>query len=298
VSSFTPVFLNQQRLETLTQGCINKLDFTEAELSEQLAGELAELSSFRYCELFNSGSSAILAACIVSKQFVDTKQTVQVPSFSFPSLYNGLYYAGYNIELIDVDAESGLANTQGELTVHQSIADQKPCISDNFSIEDCAWSLQSVYKNKPTFSMLSMGNSKLFNCGSGGALFYDDDMFTPLLKQLKFYGATGRASQGAVRSGAGMNLKFDDWRAALILAQLCEYPQLLKKIDQAKQKLNLDNFPASSIMYLVDKSSNLTGFKQRRSWEPLHTFVDQKKVLPNSDYCYNNKVIVSTNFDE
>lgn len=298
---FSKVYLDQQLLDSYLLKLQSKLDFTEADLSEQLSSELAELSNFRYCELFGSGTSALFAACIVSKEFVDTEQTVQVPSFSFPGLYSGLYYAGYKTELIDVDKKTGLANTTGELTVHQSIADAKPAIGSNFSIEDNAWCLQSNYTVKPTFSMMSMGNNKLFSCGAGGALFFDDVKFIPLLKKLKFYGATGRASKGATRNGPGLNLKFDDWRAALILAQLENYSQQITDINCSKEILKnhviLDSLPGRSAMYMIDDVDSLPSSVKRQSWEPIHLYTNTPGEFPGSDSCYANKVIVSSNLD-
>jgi dTDP-4-amino-4,6-dideoxygalactose transaminase len=301
VYKFSKVYLDYELLNSYISTLQTKLDFTEADLSEQLSAELAELSNFRYCELFGSGTSALLAACIVSKKFVDTEQTVQVPSFSFPGLYSGLHYAGYKTELVDVDPETGLADTTGELTVHQSIADSKPKIGNNFSIEDNAWCLQSNYTVKPTFSMMSMGNNKLFSCGAGGALFFDDAQFIPLLKKLKFYGATGRASQGATRNGPGLNLKFDDWRAALILAQLKNYSQQIADINCSKEVLKshakLDNLPGRSAMYMINNVDWLPGYIKRRSWEPIHQYTRQPAKFPGADSCYANKVIVSSNID-
>jgi len=301
VYKLSKIYLDQEYLHSLLSRLQHKLDFTEAELSEQLCLELAALSNFRYCELFGSGTSALLSAFLVSKEFVDTKKTVQVPSFSFPGLYSGLYYAGYNIELVDVNPVTGLANTTGELTVHQSIADSKPIIRNNFSIEDNAWCLQSKYDTKPTFSMMSMGNNKLFNCGAGGALFFDDEKFIPLLKKLKFYGATGRSSQGVTRDGPGLNLKFDDWRAALVLAQLKNYEQQIIEINRSKEILktyaSLDELPGCSAMYMIDDVDSLPDYVKRKSWEPIHAYTKTPGEFPGADRCYANKVIVSSNFD-
>ena len=288
----TQNYIDTEYLQEHQQRLIERKDFTEGSYSDELAEKLAALNGFRYCELFGSASTAMYAAVRVAKFHVDNAKSVQVSSFSFPALYNALVLNDIPVEIVDC-ASSGLAATEGELTVHQSMGTRSAYINPNsISIEDSAWCFGRHMLRQPTFSIISLGNNKPLNCGSGGALFFNDNSWTSPLRLLKYYGATGRASQGGVKQGTGGNFRFDDWRAVMGLSQMCRMEEHKHQLYRVQEQLLVEQNVYSTMHMLKSKTDCSVS-----SWQPLHTYLPAQGKFPNSEYCYKTMYITGSNYE-
>lgn len=288
----TQNYIDTNYLQEHQQRLIERRDFTEGSYSDELADQLVKLNGFRYCELFGSASIAMYAAVYAVKEYIDKNKPVQVSSFSFPALYNALVLNDIAVKIIDC-ASNGLATTQGELTVHQSIGTNTAEInSDSISIEDSAWCFGRTMILQPTFSVMSLGNNKPLNCGSGGALFFNDKKWVNSLRLLKYYGATGRASQGGVKQTAGGNFRFDDWRAIMGLSQICRIQEHKNHLYNVQKQLLVEQNGYSTMHMLRNKIPCSV-----KSWQPLHTYLPAKGTFPNSEYCYRTMYITGSNYE-
>ena len=288
-------YIDTEYLLEHQQKLLQKQDYTEGAYSEEFADMLAKESGFKYCELFASASVALYAAVYTAKQHVSISNPVQVPSFSFPALYNELAMNDLPVDLIDVDA-TGLAQTTGELTVHQSAGIlSAPICKQGISIEDSAWCLGRTFDVKPTFSVNSLGNYKLINCGTGGALFFDDEKFLDSIRLLKYYGATNRATLGGKKVGVGSNMRFDDWRAVLGLSQMQNLTSQKKDLCKVQNILGVPGSGYSSLHLLPAESKYVD--LSRSSWQPLHTYLTDSKNFPNSEHLFNHYRVFGSNID-
>lgn len=303
MQEFTKTYIDRALLGELQHKVILDNELLEGKYSEQLSARLRDMSQFKHCELFGSGSQALFAAASVARKYTDPDTVVEVPTHSYASIYSAIKLAGFGVTLKDCDVTTGLTETEGEVTVHQCIAEQKPTIKNNsFSIEDNAWTISPSYIEKPTFSMFSMSNSKLLNCGLGGALFYDDDKFTEDLRKFKFLGAGGYAHAGFKRQGAGHRMSFDDWRAILVLSQLDNIENIRRDLGLVKTFLGtittgLDENPGFSAQYLINDTEQLPPVLKRNTWVPVHHYVQTEQLFPNADHVYTTKRLAGTNID-
>lgn len=288
----TQNYIDTDYLQEHQQRLLERQDFTEGSYCDELAEQLAHLNGFHYCELFGSASVAMYAAVRVAKPYFDNTKPVQVSSFSFPALYNALALNDIPTEIIDC-ASSGLAATEGELTVHQSMGTKSAYICPNsISVEDSAWCFGRRMERQPTFSVMSLGNHKPLNCGAGGALFFNDKKWVDSIRLLKYYGATGRASQGGIKTGVGGNFRFDDWRAVMGLSQMAKIEQRKHHLFAVQEHLLVEQ-NGYSTMHMIQSKSECS----ISSWQPLHTYLPAQGTFPNSEYCYKTMYITGSNYE-
>ena len=206
-------------------------------LVKQLERELAERFGCSHCVCTSSGSAALHVLFHVLADAVGIDPTAVVPEYGYFAAAEALLCEGWQVESLDV-AKGGATLDPEEFDRFDPTAfDAAVFIRHNgstigleevvdaldgdvFLVEDMACSIGPAHvKLLGDAGILSFAATKWVTCGQGGAILTSH---TDIARRVREYCDHGGSEWRVTRRGVslGNNLRLDDIRAAMILAQL------------------------------------------------------------------------------
>lgn len=225
----------------------------------QVEQEVAQLSDVRYAVAVNSGTSALLVAMVGLG--IGPGDEVIVPGFTFVASISSIVFTGAVPILAEVDMTLNLdpedvrrritPRTKAIMVVHMmgnpARLDELRAIADEhglFLIEDCAQAFGATYKNRPIGSIGHIGTFsfnvyKTITSGDGGMIITDDE---DLYKRCFAFHDQGHSPLRAgievgKRPFLGLDFRYTELQAAVLIAQLRKLPAMLAKLRANKRRL-------------------------------------------------------------
>jgi len=247
----------------------------------KLEGEVARQSKVRYAVAVNSGTSALLTALVGLG--IGPGDEVIVPGFTFIASISAIAYAGAVPVLAEIDGTFNLdpqdvrqkvtPRTRAIMAVHMmgnpARLDELKAIADEhglFLIEDCAQAFGASYKGRPIGSIGQVGAFsfnvyKTITSGDGGMVITDDE---DLYKRCFAFHDQGHSP---LRSGVeigkrpflGLDFRFTELQAAVLLAQLRKLPQMLQDLrtNKCHFKALIADLPGLEFREIVDPGGDI-----------------------------------------
>ena len=232
-------FITDREIKKIEE-VLRKGVLTKGEYVEEFQERLREFTGRKYALLFNSGTSALLAA--FHSLDVDNKK-ILVPDYTFPATATTALFMGGEILIGSVDIENYNLMPDvitGDVDIVVCV-DQfgMPCNYDEIFhlkerygfilVEDGACAMGSRYKgrmcgNFGEVSILSFHPRKVITTGEGGALLTDD---FNIYKKASIFREHGIENGDILRPG--LNLRMSDINAAMGIVQLENIEERLKK---------------------------------------------------------------------
>ena len=223
----------------------------------QLERQVAEHSGVGYAVAVNSGTSALLSSMVALG--IGPGDEVIVPGFTFVASISAIVYTGavpvlaeidrtFNLDPEDVKAKIS-PRTRAIMVVHmmgnparlqelREIADEHGL----FLIEDCCQAFGAAYRGRPIGSVGDVGAFsfniyKTITAGDGGMVITDDE---EVYKRAFAFHDQGHAPlrQGVEigkRPFLGLDFRYTELQAAVLLAQLRKLPELIDRLQTRKR---------------------------------------------------------------
>jgi len=197
---------------------------------DQLQSKMNRIIGLRHSFATSNGTAALHLALL--SLGIKKSDDVIIPSYTCTALLNVIYYVGANPVLVDIDAET--FNLTPNTIKHKLTKKTKAIIvTHTFGfpgdldgilklgipiIEDCAHSIGSLYKGKPTgtkgrIAIFSMYATKMLSSGEGGMICTNDNT---IAKRICDLNNPDKREDYKVR----YNYKMSDLTAGLALNQL------------------------------------------------------------------------------
>ena len=247
----------------------------------QCEQEIAKYSKVRYAVAVNSGTSALLTAlCGLG---IGPGDEVIVPGFTFIASISSIVYAGaipvlaeidrtFNLDPGDVRAKVS-PHTKAIMAVHMmgnpARLDELKAIADEHSlvlIEDCAQAFGASSKGRPVGSIGKVGTCsfnvyKTITSGDGGMVITDDE---ELYKRCFAFHDQGHSP---LRTGVeigkrpffGLDFRFTELQAAVLLAQLRKLPHIVSRLQANKKRYKelINDLPGLEFREVLDPEGDL-----------------------------------------
>jgi dTDP-4-amino-4,6-dideoxygalactose transaminase len=224
----------------------------------QVEQEIAEYCGVRHAVAVNSGTSALL--CALAGAGIGPGDEVIVPGYTFVASMSSVIYMRAVPVLAEVDRSFNLdpedivpkitPRTKAVIAVHMmgnpARMDEIKAITDQHGlllIEDCAQAFGATYHGRPVGSIgkagtFSFNAYKTITAGDGGMVVTDDE---ELYKRAFAFHDQGHSP---LRSGVeigkrpliGLDFRFTELQAAVLLAQLRKLPGLLQRLRANKKR--------------------------------------------------------------
>jgi dTDP-4-amino-4,6-dideoxygalactose transaminase len=259
----------QEVLEVLRSGYLYRYNVAPGtELGARFQGkvmkleqEVARMSQVRYAVAVNSGTSALLTALIGLG--IGPGDEVIVPGFTFIASISAIVYAGAVPVLAEIDRTLNLdpedvrkkitPRTKAVMVVHMmgnpARLDELKAVTDEhslFLIEDCAQAFGASYRGRPIGSIGQVGAFsfnvyKTITSGDGGMVITDDE---DLYKRCFAIHDQGHSPLRAgveigKRPFLGLDFRYTELQAAVLLAQLRKLPAMLEHLRGNKHRFKL-----------------------------------------------------------
>jgi dTDP-4-amino-4,6-dideoxygalactose transaminase len=220
--------------------------------------EIARYAGVRYAVAVNSGTSALLTA--LAALGIGPGDEVIVPGFTYIASISSIVYARaipvlaeidrtFNLDPEDVQAKIS-PRTRAIMAVHMmgnpARLDQLKQIADAHGlalIEDCAQAFGATYRGRAAGSIGTVGTYsfnvyKTITSGDGGMLVTDDeDLYR---RAFAFHDQGHSPLRTAVEIGKrpffGLDFRFTELQAAVLLAQFRKLPHLLERLRTNKRR--------------------------------------------------------------
>jgi dTDP-4-amino-4,6-dideoxygalactose transaminase len=243
----------------------------------QCEREIASYAGVRYAVAVNSGTSALLAALVGLG--IAPGDEVIVPGFTFIASISSIVYAKAVPVLAEIDETFNLdpedvrrkitPNTKAIMAVHMmgnpARLDQLKQIADEHGIallEDCAQAFGANYKGRVAGSMGKAGTYsfnvyKTITCGDGGMVITDDEEV--YRRAFAFHDQGHSPLRSGVEIGErpffGLDFRFTELQAAVLIAQFRKLPQLLKRLHENKRRYKdlIRNLPGLRFREITDE---------------------------------------------
>lgn len=247
----------------------------------QVEEKVARLSKVRYAVAVNSGTSALLTAMVGLG--IGPGDEVIVPGFTFVASISSIVYTGAVPVLAEVDRTLNLdpadvkqkitPRTKAIMAVHMmgnpARLDELKAIADEhdlFLIEDCAQAFGASYKGRPIGSIGQVGTFsfnvyKTITSGDGGMIITDDEA---LYRRCFAFHDQGHAP---LRSGVeigkrpflGLDFRYTELQAAVLLAQLRKLPGLLDRLRLNKHRFKslIADLPGLEFREVLDSEEEI-----------------------------------------
>jgi dTDP-4-amino-4,6-dideoxygalactose transaminase len=247
----------------------------------QVEREVADYCGVRYAVAVNSGTSALLTA--LSGLGVGPGDEVIVPGYTFIASLSSIIYARAVPVLAEVDRTFNLdpADVRAKLTprtraimaVHMmgnpARLDEIKAIADEhrlFLIEDCAQAFGATYKGRPVGSIGKVGAFsfnvyKTITSGDGGMVVTDDEEV--YRRCFAFHDQGHSPLRTGVEIGqrpfVGLDLRFTELQAAVLIAQLKKLPRILSHLRANKKHYKglIADLPGLEFRELPDPEGDL-----------------------------------------
>ena len=247
----------------------------------QCEQEVAKYSKVRYAVAVNSGTSALLTA--LGGLGIGPGDEVIVPGFTFIASISSIVYAGaipilaeidrtFNLDPGDVRAKIS-PHTKAIMAVHMmgnpARLDELKAIADEHGlvlIEDCAQAFGASSKGRPVGSIGKVGTCsfnvyKTITSGEGGMVITDDE---ELYKRCFAFHDQGHSP---LRTGVeigkrpffGLDFRFTELQAAVLLAQLRKLPHIVSRLQANKKRYKelISDLPGLEFREVLDPEGDL-----------------------------------------
>ena len=247
----------------------------------KLEREMARRSRVRHALAVNSGTTALLTA--LAGLGVGPGDEVIVPGFTFVASISSIVYAGAVPVLAEVDRTLNLdpedvknkitPRTKAIMAVHMMGAparlDELNAIAaehDLFLIEDCAQAFGASYTGQPVGSIGHVGTFsfnvyKTVTSGDGGMIITDDeDLYR---RCFAFHDQGHSPLRDGVEIGKrpflGLDFRFTELQAAVLLAQIRKLPAMLDHLRASKLRLKsgIAGLPGLKFRELADPEGDI-----------------------------------------
>jgi dTDP-4-amino-4,6-dideoxygalactose transaminase len=247
----------------------------------QVEREIADYCGVRYAVAVNSGTSALLTA--LSGLGVGPGDEVIVPGYTFIASLSSIIYARavpvlaevdrtFNLDPADVRAKV-TPRTRAIMAVHMmgnpARLDELQAIADEhrlFLIEDCAQAFGATYKGRPVGSVGKVGAFsfnvyKTITSGDGGMVVTDDEEV--YRRCFAFHDQGHSPLRTGVEIGqrpfVGLDLRFTELQAAVLIAQLKKLPRILGHLRANKKhyKERIADLPGLEFRELPDPEGDV-----------------------------------------
>jgi len=224
----------------------------------QVEEEIARLSQVRYAVAVNSGTSALLVA--LAGLGIGPGDEVIVPGYTFIASMSAIIHARavpvlaeidrtFNLDPADVEAKI-TPRTRAIMAVHMAgnpaRLDALKAIADAHGlalIEDCAQAFGASYKGRPIGSIgqtgtFSFNAYKTITAGEGGMVITDDEAI--YRRCFAFHDQGHAPLRRGVEIGnrpfIGLDFRFTELQAAVLLAQVRKLPRILALLRRNKTR--------------------------------------------------------------
>ncbi len=276
----------QEVLEVLRSGYLYRYDTAPGKTQFQgkvikVEQEVARMSQVRYAVALNSGTSALLTAMVGLG--IGPGDEVIVPGFTFIASISSIAFIGAVPVLAEVDRTLNLdpedvkkkitPRTRAILVVHMmgnpARLDELKAIADEhdlFLIEDCAQAFGASYKGRPIGSIgqvgiFSFNVYKTITSGDGGMIITDDE---ELYKRCFAFHDQGHFPLRAgveigKRPFLGLDFRYTELQAAVLLAQLRKLPGMLAHLRTNKKRFKalIADLPGLEFRELPDPDGDI-----------------------------------------
>ena len=247
----------------------------------QLERRIAEHSRARYAVAVNSGTSALLTA--MAALGIGPGDEVIVPGFTFVASISSIVYAGgvpvlaeidrtFNLDPEDVKAKIS-PRAKAIMAVHMmgnpARLDELRAIADEhglFLIEDCCQAFGAAYRGRPIGSIghvgaFSFNIYKTITAGDGGMVITDDE---DLYKRAFAFHDQGHSPlrvgvEIGKRPFLGLDFRYTELQAAVLLAQLRKLPALIDRLQTRKRafKAAIADLPGVEFREVLDPEEEI-----------------------------------------
>ena len=247
----------------------------------QIEKEIAEYCGLRHAVAVNSGTSALLTAlCGLG---IGPGDEVIAPGYTFIASLSSIIYSRAIPVLAEVDRTFNLdpddviakitPRTKGIMAVHMmgnpARLDELKAIADKhglFLIEDCAQAFGATYRGKPVGSIghagaFSFNVYKTITSGDGGMVVTNDE---EVYKRCFAFHDQGHSP---LRTGVeigkrpfiGLDLRFTEMQAAILVAQLRKLPRIVGHLRTNKHRYKelISELPGIQFRELTDPDGDL-----------------------------------------
>lgn len=247
----------------------------------QVEKEIAAYSKVKYGLAVNSGTSALLTA--LAGIGVGPGDEVIVPGFTFIASISSIVYSHGVPVLAEIDNTLNLdpADVEAKITPHtkaimlvhmmgnQARLDEIKAIADKHKVhlvEDCAQAFGATYKGRPVGSIGSVGGCsfnvyKTITSGDGGMVLTNDE---EIYRRAFAYHDQGHAPlrmgvELGKRPFFGLDFRFTEVQAAILLAQLRKLPRMLAHLRANKKRYKelLQGIPGLEFREIVDPANEV-----------------------------------------
>jgi dTDP-4-amino-4,6-dideoxygalactose transaminase len=220
--------------------------------------EVARYCGLRYAVAVNSGTSALLTA--LAGLGIGPGDEVIVPGYTFIASLSSVIYSRAVPVLAEVDRTFNLdpedvkakitPRTKAIMAVHMmgnpARLDELKAIADAhglFLIEDCAQAFGATYHGRPVGAIGKIGTFsfnvyKTITSGDGGMIVTDDEEVYN--RCFAFHDQGHSPLRFGVEIGQrpfiGLDFRFTELQAAVLLAQLRKLPQIVRRLRANKQR--------------------------------------------------------------
>jgi len=283
----------------------------------QLERQVAEHSRVRYAVAVNSGTSALLSAMVALG--IGPGDEVIVPGFTFVASISSIVYTGavpvlaeidrtFNLDPEDVKAKIS-PRTRAIMVVHmmgnparlqelREIADEHGL----HLIEDCCQAFGAAYRGRPIGSVGDVGAFsfniyKTITAGDGGMVITDDE---EVYRRAFAFHDQGHAPlrQGVEigkRPFLGLDFRYTELQAAVLLAQLRKLPELIDRLQTRKRhfKAAIAGLPGLEFREVLDPEEEIATIltvilPDAEVAERLAAALESKVVAEAGWHVYNN----------
>ena len=257
-------------------------EFTKGERARRLARSIGDITGYEYAIPMGQGTHAIF---ILARWFKHNGfDKIRVPAFTWPSTYLPFQWLGFDVEYVDIDAETWLPDFSGHEDRPGTSLD---CPVDTFGNVypnsgnhlwvDSAQSLGAKWDTTEPTRIVSLSGSKIVTSGEGGILLTQD-------KHLAEFANAQR----------GWLSRLPEISAALGLAYLTRLPEIVeRKADIAKtyrgalKNVVWQRVPVATNNYIVaglvqDREAFFrtnSGVEFRKYYDTIVNEVDERQSL-------------------
>ena len=242
--------INRSKTRKDLLNSFDKKLFSQGKISSKVENEICKKIKSKHCILTPSGTSAVMLSLMYFKMKTNDpkKNEIIISDRSWISPAHAAYFL--NLKLVFVDTKKDLP-LPDENDIISKINEKTLCIicvqlngraidinyiknkKKVFILEDAAQSFYSKAKNKfigtsADIGILSFSMGKIVTSGQGGAVITNSNTINKSIRLLKNNGIENRYVDKW--NSPGLNFKFTDIQAAILLQQI-------KKIEQTKRKL-------------------------------------------------------------
>jgi perosamine synthetase len=280
---------------------------SEGKVTQALEKRLANILGVEHVIMTTSCTSALYLAIMADKNIRGYDEGyVAMPATTFIATKNAVVEAGLIPLIVDVDENFLIDRHEVEIQskgkfvpiiipVNLLGRDCKYPKGENTMICDNAACMQYVSNGK--VGCYSLQSNKIVTCGQGGFCATDDDNYAKEIRRLKDF---GRWDKDDV-TGQGLNFKFNDIQAAIVMGQLERLDETLNTHIQQylTYKNELDGvvkFPHFDLLdeiplwfeIVCERRDELESFLKSRNIETRKPWTSLSQDCPNAVFYQDN----------